>query len=414
MNVLSVNDFHSISLLEITYPDFQSKSATVYANGKNQVAVMVRVKLEDKDGNMVKLPEETVKNAIYLCDFNSGDELLPVDGDGNVLPSNDEGPRQTRDAQYSLRRNDYCRALTSPEIVSYISTESDQHDDSVTLTLYLSSWEVLDGRIIACGIKTSREYFDTTKTGTRFTMASGQHFQSPSWVELHTLEPINYSHSDSLIVRDAMWKSFDGLSEVAHDVELYHPLTENTTHGVSSRAECRIYSKRHKFVRKVVTSRNVALGSSSTEFYSDVSVLDSNARTYRPCADMLWGSWRDSDFNPYDISAIFIESAQYGTQYADFWLTWGGQHIAYRINKGDNRHHWSTPLTEDAVRINFCNYRIPGDFFFRMNGWEPKYWANSALSTVVHVTDNYGNEGDITIKAENKNWPALLINGHLF
>ncbi|MEN8518036.1 hypothetical protein [Burkholderia sp. RS02] len=412
-----MDSFYSISKLEISYLDFQSKTATIYANGKNQVAVMARVRLEDKDGRMVNISEDVVKNALYLCDYNTGYELLQVDGEGGVIydEGGAQGPEKTRDMLYARTKNEYCNAVRSSELVGYDVAEAEWRDDSVAVMFYLSASEHLDGRVIACGIKTSKGYFDSSKLGTRFSMASGQNFKRPSWVELHTLESIDYSRSDNIIVRDAMWKSFGDLSKVADDVELYHPRTANTHHGISSRAECLVYSKQHKFVRKVIKSRNCALASASTEFNSDVSILDSGTRTYRSCADILWGSWRENEtYQNYDISALFIESEKVGTQYADFWLTWGGQHIAYRINKGDNRHCWAKPLTPDAVRINFCNYRIPGDFFFRMNGWDKEGWSNSPLSTVVHVTDNYGNEGDITIKAEDKNWPALLINGHLF
>ncbi|MFN1150032.1 hypothetical protein [Serratia liquefaciens] len=411
MRELSKDDFYSISQLQIAYADFQpiTTTATIYANGNNQVAVMVRVKLEDQDGNPASVPEDVVTNAVYLCEFNGGEEFIEVDADGNTLAGN--GAQPATSIRYSRTRNAYCNAITPSEAEGYASAEADVSDGTILVTLYVSASELVDGRAIACGIKASGELFNSSVTGSRALMPSGQPFHFPSSVELLTRPPIDYSLADNLVVRDKMWKSNHDLTVVVSNDTLYHPRTANTAHGVSSKAECSIYTKlpAHKFVKKTI-KRNYALGrtsGTSIEFFSDIKDTTGNQ-----CADIVWGSWQGDGEASYEISVIFIDSAKYGMTKADFWLHWHGQHIAYRFD--DANHHWTTPLADDAIRINFCNYHIPGDFFFRMDGWEKENWANSALSTVVTVADNYGNTGDITIKAENERWPALLINDHIF
>lgn len=105
----SKDDFYSINPLEIAYADFQLTTVIIYANGNNQVAVMVRVRSEDQNGSPFSIPEGVVKNVVYLCNFNGGEKFAEVDANGNTIPGNETKP--TTAIQYSRTRNDYCNVV---------------------------------------------------------------------------------------------------------------------------------------------------------------------------------------------------------------------------------------------------------------------------------------------------------------
>ncbi|WP_392435875.1 hypothetical protein ACF3VQ_21600 (plasmid) [Yersinia sp. HM-2024] len=73
---MAYNDnFDKLSSLKIFYPASTLNSATIYGNGRNQVEVMVGVKILDSDQKPLVMTEQELRSSIFLCDYYTGEKV---------------------------------------------------------------------------------------------------------------------------------------------------------------------------------------------------------------------------------------------------------------------------------------------------------------------------------------------------
>ncbi|QBX68330.1 NlpC/P60 family protein [Serratia quinivorans] len=177
------DEFNKLSALKIFYPASTQSSATIYGNGRNQVEVMVGVKILNSDQKPLIITEQELLSSIYLCDYYTGEKV----SSGNAP-----------DWNYSNQKNEYAGALeyTSARIaVDNIHFSDDGYN---YLKLYLYCKKRNDGKVIAAGINIPNVgEFNTTANGTLTPNgSSGSPFKMPGHVTAKALEPHKYTISD--------------------------------------------------------------------------------------------------------------------------------------------------------------------------------------------------------------------------
>lgn len=177
--------FYRLSTLSITFAHSTAGTAYIYGNGRNQVAVSVSLKIVDRAGNKIGLTEDDIYNAIYLCDYNTGEETERPE------PSPDSPiiPRAYSPWSYSRYANEFHNAISYQSASVFGASEAAipaVQDNLVdTFALYKSCPEEADGKLISVGVSVPGVgNFDTSRNGTATINApagnSGSVFKSPS------------------------------------------------------------------------------------------------------------------------------------------------------------------------------------------------------------------------------------------
>lgn len=177
--------FHSIDSLTIDFDESPSRNATIYGNGLHQVRIIIKLSLLDVDGKKLRLDDCVLKDAVYLCDYYTG-EKIPTD-------------TSTNNFYYSEKNNGFCTSI------SRISP-STLHPDTFAVTyLYISSNAINSGKLISCGI-TIKDIgdVDTSENGTSSKLPNGSTYRHQNSVTVNSIAPIDYSDKNniSMIVGD--------------------------------------------------------------------------------------------------------------------------------------------------------------------------------------------------------------------
>lgn len=171
--------FHSIDTLSIDFASSNSRNATIYGNGKNQVAVVVKLSLLDRENKVVPVDESTLRDAVYLCDYHTGDKI---------------STNGTADYFYSKEENEYCNAI------SYVvlETENNKHK---TVKLYVSANGIRDGKVISCGINVAGiGDIDTSEDGTTNQLPNGSTYLHQNSVNVKSLAKIDYGDRRNITI----------------------------------------------------------------------------------------------------------------------------------------------------------------------------------------------------------------------
>ncbi|MDH0357056.1 NlpC/P60 family protein [Morganella sp. GD04133] len=184
--------FDYLAGFDIQRKDTEKESATIYGNGLNMTAVIVKVKIMDKGtpenpSAPVEMTDSEMKNSIFLCDYQTG-EKIPFDFESGV----------TSDWRVSFNKNNYLDDLEN----SLSRTDADPDlfpgDGYNYLTLYVYCTKGNINKKIAAGIsiQTVGE-FKTTSSGTNTMNGStGSSFKMPSYIQIRAIEPYKYTLND--------------------------------------------------------------------------------------------------------------------------------------------------------------------------------------------------------------------------
>ena len=429
--------FDSIGVFEIMYADTYTRNAEIYANGRNQASIRVRLSLRDSNGNPVSdISEEAILSSIYLCDFQSGARIIDKDDTShneNIFTG----------VNYTFNKNkDFCRLvspLSSPASPTVAYTESSENlitdemgeslgvyrqNGSYLIDLYVTADHVLDngGLPIACGLSTTAGDFETSSLGTDAKLPNGSAFNSPSFITLNTREKIDYSDTKNLMV-DGGWDSDKDFTVISKEMEHYF--------------ESGIFHTGHTLYNNWSSKAELTLSPSDRSLYfvDDMIIQSDGKKPVSLPGVNIHGHGADFIYTKCDTqgantSFVFIQKTQYG-------LDKGGQikfietllvetmDNNYHVNEKKNspwKHSWDIPLVENKLRIVFCNHWVTSedvgtggfdirDAKVRRNGWDDPR-GGEGNSVTYSVTDQYGNSGLLKFEAVEENWPRLLVNGH--
>jgi len=417
------DSFGKLATLDFSYGNIApGVIPQIYANSKNQVEILISVKVIDKankdkvlsltpddfyireDLNTNDLNTNTEKASLYLCDPTTGERIS--------LPWKLSKIKIKGDYVKAVNHDGHSRTKRDNAATTYIHT-------------YLSSTERKITKNFSIGIKIPGVgEFNTSKNGTNTPNVpkgeKGSPFKAPNSLTITTLNPIDYSFSNNISI-DKEFKHYDNLKKVVTDMGYTHPgmLGPLTFRGESSYGYALVkLSNGHQFKEKKVRKNNANL--------EGTEIICTRGNGEESSADIIWGVGG----NNYDFSFLFVEPVRCGLKNGTRLIKVKyneetGQKIRgyeYRIGQNDYRHQFHSPenfppINADYILVVICNHRIPPRttcFFCSKDGWSGwKEGSPSHSSVDVDVTDEFGNEGVISISFKKENWPQITAKGKL-
>lgn len=372
-----------------------SGAAIIFGNGRNQVGVIVRIKITGKNNFPMQLEPSDILPLVKLCDFRTGQELPFNSSEPPGGWSFDNKPGKFVKPVYrphsALAK---ISADTTPD--SYDLHNGVSGDGTVYVLLYLYSTREDEPRDIAALINLPGVGpFNSSKVPTSTTNAPagqpGSIWNNPSFVTCEAIRQINYSEPENIEVTNA-WKSFDDFNHKVSDmlIENLRAMTHSYQEGTSSVAELKIKTKNgYRFKEK-----NVHRNRATNSFM--------NICGYNNTADIIWGRGGEN----FDTDLIFAECSYYGLAAPSrIFMESKFGYWFYVVGPNDHRHTYSAELSDEYVLISICNHRCPNNNLWKL------LWSNSHNEIIVDVCDEYGNYGQLKISMHDQNWPRLKING---
>lgn len=397
------DEFYRLSTLSVTFAHSTSSTAYIYGNGRNQVAVTVSLKIiSDNAGNKLSLTADEIYDAIYLCDYNTGEEIeLPTrtaDVDP-IIPDTDDPflPIYYSFSPWSYTRyeNEFHNAISyqamplsaSEGVLTDLPAVRDSSVD--TVTLYISCSETSDGKPISVGINVPGVgRFDTSKNGTTTINApsggAGSVFKSPSHVGVIAQQAINYSDSSNITIE---YGDYVILSESQWYVSRIL-LTEYNHHdGIAKRKIVRLKSGKgypflsHSLTYNPIEPKEPSTGTDSAWSRPGMAALTTSPGL--PCAVM---GRQMSDEKFY---AFFWFSRQNKVIFSEGWLSqrWtAGRYYKCFFNTDVSEEHRGDDEQGAATLLLYT-------FVCHEHNTDRLYWDNTYRRPEVSVTDSYGNTG---------------------
>lgn len=425
------DSFGKLATLDFGYENIASgvKPPQIYANSKNQVEILISVKVIHKnDKDVLSLTPD---------DFYIGEDLNNNTEKASLYLCDTSGKKISSPWKLSKEKGDYAKA------VNHNSLSRTKRDGSETtyIKTYLSCSESNITKNFSIGIHIPGiGDFDTSTKGTTTKNSAkekpGSAFVIPKSLEITTLRRIDYNLHNVSLNKD--FKSYDDLTKVVTDMlytcpgqcegtGIYSSCSSDHRdfEGESSYAYCMIKLDTGYTLKKKVVKRNkVKLdGTKITCKTIDGKQEDS--------ADIILGANGDN----FDVSFIFVEPTQCGLMPGSTFIARGGKSglkeeklmkYIYNIGNSDHRHYFSAsnnaipPINEEYILVVICNHRIPENrFFSTSHGWIRSFLSFSGLrglssefkSVEVDVADEFGNEGTILISFTQENWPKITAKG---
>lgn len=357
--------FHSIDTLSISFASSSSRNATIYGNGKNQVAVIVKLSLLDRENKVVPVDESTLRDAVYLCDYYTGDKIST---DGTV------------DYFYSKKENEYCNAISM-----VVSGREDS--DHKAVKLYVSANGIHDGKVISCGINIAGiGDFDTSENGTKNQLPNGSTYLHQNSVNVKSLAPIDYGDKRNITISagdfetlrtDLAWKKFDIQGGTGFPIEEHHD-------GIGKRKIIYIQPnvnstgqnkfKKHEIIYKPI--QNSDFDSGFHLIWSGVPCAVISRGKYLPEYHVnLWYS-RQNHVRIFHF--MYVQDTNYHYQ---FWP------------EADENH--SDDPENGFATLLLYKFIIPAKNFY-------KSWRDVIRPVTVNVTDYYGNNGSFELTFDDK------------
>lgn len=377
------DDFYRISVLKVEFiQNSSAKNATIYGNGNNQVAVVLHATVLGKDNQPLNIPQDELLEATHLINYTTGAKL---NYKGNVY---DNSPWE-----YSDVDKGYANPVNYGSEVQ--ESQENKTEGAFTIIYYVSASQLSSGLDVAAGINIPGVgEFNTTADGTSTKNspggATGSVFKSPSFVHVQALGKIDYSLSENVLL-DNNTNSFSSFHSVVDGMLVVHNNWANVDYynyeGTSSKATATITPALNnlKFKNMNVSSDSVTSG---------FNLADEGC-------DTVWGVGGEH----YDATFIFVNRKHYGLLPGNtIHAKCGGEDYYYTIGPNDERHHWTEDLIDGAITIRICNHRIP------RNDSHQQGWSDSGKDIRVHVTDEFGNSGTVSITVNDASWPQLHVN----
>ncbi|AIV73702.1 hypothetical protein X994_6339 (plasmid) [Burkholderia pseudomallei] len=333
------DDFHKLSVLKIGFlTNSAAKSAAIYGNGKNQVAVVLHATVLGKDGKPLAISYDELLAATHLIDYSTGEKINWTEN----KPYNKSPWSYTNiDWGYSNPGGFDLAVQDSP----LSATEGGVTEGVFVVTYYLYSSQLSSGLDVGVGINIPGVgEFNTTADGTGTHNSpggkGGSVFKSPSFVHVKALDKIDYSLSSNLRVNNnpASFSSFD---TVVSDMLVVHNnfahINYHNNEGTSSKTTV------------IIAPAQNGLKFSKIDVLSHV--VDSGFKLAGGGCDTVWGVGGAN----YDATFIFVNKKHYGLLSDNvIHAECGQENYYYTIGTKDDRHHWTEDLSDGVITVHIC------------------------------------------------------------
>lgn len=377
------DDFYRLSVLKVEFfQNSASRNAVIYGNGNNQVAVVLHATVLGKDNQPLNIPQDELLEATHLINYTTGEKL---NWKGNMYNNSPW--------EYSDVDKGYANPVNYGSAAQELQEE--KTEGAFTIIYYVSASQLSSGLDVAAGINIPGVgEFNTTADGTSTKNspggATGSVFKSPSFVHVQSMDKIDYSLFENVKLVNGP-TSFSSFNTVVDNMLVLHNdwagVSYKNMEGTSGKTTATISPAQNnlKFLQMNVLS----------------PVVDSGFNLAGGGCDTVWGV----SGNHYDAIFIFVNREHYGILPSNRIHTKKGwEDYYYTIGPEDNRHHWTEELSEGVITIHICNHRTP------RSGVHQRGWSDSGKDIRVHVVDDYGNEGTVSITVNDNSWPLIHVN----
>ncbi|MEW7312169.1 hypothetical protein AB1E22_05510 [Buttiauxella gaviniae] len=315
----------NISSLAISFADSSGAKSTIYANGRNQVPVIISVAAADAQGHYLNLFASDFyieKNKHYptprieLVNAHNNDDVLSFDG--------------TKGVCYSFSASEWGNPIS----YTYAKRIMSSVDNGIcNIPAYISSYTASPGKEVAVRLNIPGFACITTA----ITSTGQWESYTTSKVSLTFLEKIDYSDASNLQIVDKGWTTLD--SSVHYT---YHPNSWKGKSKVQDNGTVRN--------KQVLIKPNV--GNSEVKFLSEKTVVDDRAH-YAP-------------YNTSDKIGMFGYPDKHSTQ------TYVQSLLDYTPDHGGHIVAWGVEVPEDMKQFGFAH--TSGHDCQKETNYEPNGW----------------------------------------
>lgn len=413
--------FDSLSILNFSFKESAKSQAHIYANGSNQVEVVVKIRILDKENTPLKIKPEEINDLIYFVNYTDGTEIKELEFANE--PSEYVKPLLYR-SHASKRETGEESSLPPEELNSSI----------IFVSKYISSSVSSIEKQIAVGIDIPGVgKFDTsldgtdTKNGPEGDAEPRNFFKSPRSLIIKTESPVDYSQKEAWNI-EYNPVNISEFTKKAENIKVYSSKEGSINFaevGISSFKEVKIKPKNGFKLKRKIRERNFSrqdiadsVNSVAIAGYT-VETGENNNKQIRPndtgSCEILWGYQEEG--KGFHVSFLFIDKNRSGIAYTSpsenlnynrgIKLTnTSGEDYTYTIEKGDERHIFNSTLSSDYINILIADHFVPNI--------QVKQKSFHSLpengTSCVTVTDEYGNIGKVKIVMNNFTWPGISIN----
>lgn len=181
------DNFYRLTHLRIDFPNVTKKTAEIYGNRRNQVEVMITLRVVDKNQLPLPLKEIDLEEHVYLCDYYTGKDVsIPWS-----VANQDNGYNKVI-SYHSFSDNENKHDIADEDgfirIHKFISC--DRQDNGIVIAAGINIPEV--------GKFNTSMFGTTTRNGTKG--KEGKVFKNPQYVNVISKEPIVYSSKSNFEV----------------------------------------------------------------------------------------------------------------------------------------------------------------------------------------------------------------------
>jgi len=390
-------DFKTLNTLSIAFANSLSKQATIFANGSNQVELLVTLSMQGLDDKPLEIGTEELKNALYLCNYRTGDVI--------------EEPWII-----SFEENAYNRAISYQNVAAFKAEEEQEttfvepRKGKLSMRFYVSCDTFRENMLFAVGISIPGVgNFDTTEDGTSTNNGPGGEtggpFKNPKAVIISLSPPINYSDISNikLDVDDFVTLKTDVLRRNTHafnngpQCNQYHDITLQRS-IVRIKPNTQIPNNRfdiHKATHPVITNfdawdGSMAMGPWCKESIFHFKPLYPPEENSQVCAVM----GRGANDNRYHVNFWFWEDNQTRLK--------GNFTLHHYYDRNEYLHYCTADMDEKKVPNNGEAILYVYKFVVPQGDASQKGWKNTMRESELFVADIYGNKGTLKVTFNDK------------
>lgn len=386
-------DFYQLTHLSIDFPNSVNNKAAIYGNGKNQVEVMVTLRIINKSLSPISLKEEDVREHIFLCDFFSGNDLKS----GWKISDKDNGYNKVIEyIQSADARHEKIDVMDDGFISIHKFVCCDRQDNGV----------VIAGGIDIPGVgKFNTSQFGTsTKNGPNG--KEGNEFKNPKNITIIAREPIRYSDKDNITIQAGV------LSDIAE-------LNYQTFY--SSNAPSSYKGKIESSIIKILPSKETGVNNFFKEHvisYHPIKNQDMSQEMHVVRSPQVFKCF--SIFKEPHYPCAVIGKSQQNSYQVNLWYSMNDviDIDGFYILNDNNSNYPTKYLCNPKIRkeyiddksgaVNLILYKntIPVSSALYQQGWK-----DVINNPVIEVVDSYGNEGNIELtfdSQEHFDIPAIV------
>lgn len=356
----------------------QNDVATVYANSRHMLQIIVTVEVFDKtEKNKLNITDDEISKALYFCHADTGNTLgspWTISDNPGEYVTNGDGHDKNESSNTDPIRYIYKYISCNPHNLSDVNLK-----------------ETISVGIDVPGVGK----FNTTHNGTT---TKGHTFREPKVYKIVAEPPIDYANHDNLTIESGAFEL------LANDLKYTSRLTTEGPLKDHSDGECK---------RRIVSIKPNKSKINIDKFKKHEIVYDPIVDT-DVSTDSLWWWWGDAENDPYfsllknsNGKPCAVIGQDYEAAYQlNLWFSrQNNVNIDSRFYVVDSNYYYrfNAKISHNHIGEDEKGAATLVCYKFRMPLYAYKYYWKSVIREVkVNVTDFFGNEGTFKLAFDEK------------